>query len=78
MPYIPTEKRAHALVHPDSSGELNFALTTLVHHYLHGHGLSYTTLNDIVGALECCKAEFQRRVVAPYEGRKIVENGDVS
>jgi hypothetical protein len=34
-------------------------------------------VNDVVGALDGAKAEFQRRVVAPYEDKKIRENGDV-
>jgi hypothetical protein len=34
-------------------------------------------MNDVVGALEGAKAEFQRIVVAPYEDKKMAENGDV-
>lgn len=30
-----------------------------------------------VGAIECAKMEFARRVIFPYEDRKISENGDV-
>jgi hypothetical protein len=33
--------------------------------------------NDVIGALECCKLELYRRMVAPYENTKIKENGDV-
>jgi hypothetical protein len=40
-------------------------------------GLSYQTINDIVGALEGAKLEFYRRVAVPYEDKKIIENGDV-
>jgi hypothetical protein len=32
---------------------------------------------EAVGAIECCKLEFYRRVAAPYEDRKIKTNGDV-
>lgn len=32
---------------------------------------------DALGALECCKLEFYRRVAAPYEDSKIISNGDV-
>ena len=38
---------------------------------------SYSTQNEIVGLLECCKQEFYRRATAPYEDTKIKENGDV-
>ena len=34
-------------------------------------------LNAIIGALECAKLELYRRVAAPYEDDKIIENGDV-
>ncbi len=37
----------------------------------------YGRMNTIVGAIESAKAEFQRRVVNPYEDKKIQENGDV-
>ena len=30
-----------------------------------------------MGALECAKLELYRRVAAPYEDVKIMENGDV-
>ena len=31
----------------------------------------------MIGALECCKQEYYRTVVGPYEDMKIDENGDV-
>ena len=58
-------------------GDLNYLITKIVHMYVEDKGLSYTFLNDVVGVLESAKAEFQRRVVAPYEDKKIEENGDV-
>lgn len=58
-------------------GELNYELTLKIKVYLEDHGLSYHTLNDIIGALEGAKMEFYRRVVAPYEDTKIKMNGDV-
>ena len=39
--------------------------------------LRYFYLNRAMGVLECIKQEFYRRVAAPYEDIKIVENGDV-
>ena len=77
MPYIPDADRLRAAAQPATHGELNYALTRVVLRYLAQKGLSYGTLNDIVGALESAKAEFQRRVVAPYENKKIDSNGDV-
>ena len=76
MPYI--EKR---LRHPDhvatSSGELNFKLTSACLDYLDVMGTSYSTFNDILGALEGCKLELYRRQIASYEDQKIISNGDV-
>lgn len=77
MPYIKKETREVARFEPSSAGELNFAITMLIKTYQQFRGLSYQTVNDIVGALEGAKAEYQRRVVAPYENSKIAENGDV-
>lgn len=38
---------------------------------------SYSDWNEIVGMLECCKLEFYRHLIGPYEDKKINENGDV-
>ena len=81
MPYInetaKREVRPHTVTNARSAGELNFQITWLMHTYLGQHGESYQVMNDIIGACEGAKAEFQRRVVAPYEDRKILENGDI-
>lgn len=77
MPYIKNDSRSHALVCPINAGELNYKITTMVTEYLLNHGLSYKSINDVVGALECVKQEFLRRVVAPYEDVKCKTNGDV-
>jgi hypothetical protein len=85
MPYIKAERRkaiwSESLTDYDNNlqnaGELNYFITDYIVQYLETHGLSYQTCNDIVGALECCKQEFIRRVVNNYENKKIKENGDV-
>ena len=61
----------------ENAGELNYMFTCLIIEYIQKHGLKYQVLNDIVGALDGAKAEFQRRVVGSYEDKKIEENGDV-
>lgn len=79
MPYIPFERR-EAILHgalADTSGELNYRFTRIMLDYLRTHNLSYQTINDIKGASQGALAEFDRRVTAPYEDRKIVQNGDV-
>lgn len=78
MPYIPKRDRGQTTeVLPFSTGELNYAVTILIIHYLVQQGLSYQTLNDIRGAVGGALQEFERRVVARYEDMKIRENGDV-
>ncbi len=83
MPYITQEAR-HSVIErgAQTAGELNFALTCIISDYVaqasdRRGGLSYQILNDVIGALESAKAEFQRRIVAPYEDTKIAVNGDV-
>jgi hypothetical protein len=60
-----------------TDGHLNYAITRLVHEWIAHRGESYETYNAAVGVLECAKLELYRRRVAPYEDRKIAENGDV-
>lgn len=79
MPYL-DEKRKAALQNGATiltAGDLNYSMTRLVQQFVEANGLSYATLNDAIGALECCKLELYRRVVAPYEDTKIASNGDV-
>lgn len=79
MPYILPQRRAKVLLTDaaETAGELNYNFATVVDLYVNTHGLSYQTINDIVGALEGCKAEFQRRIVGPYEDIKRRANGEV-
>lgn len=82
MPYIPQADRAAVTPEPrsrpaETPGELNYQLTCLVRDYCIHKGLSYQTINDILGALSGAQAEFYRRVAAPYEDKKIAANGDV-
>lgn len=79
MPYIPKDRREAIVIDgevPGTQGELNFVLTHAVNAYLNRVGLRYETINDVMGALECAKTEFYRRVAAPYEDAKRVVNGD--
>lgn len=61
-----------------SSGDFNYAITKIIHHFILVKGLRYENLNSAVGILECAKQEFIRTVVSPYEDKKIAENGCVS
>ena len=59
-----------------SSGELNYALTTMLLASL-PTPLTYQAINDCLGALEGAKLEFYHRIVRPFEQQKMDENGDV-
>ena len=87
MPYIHPHRRLEleprtrravpAVVTP---GELSYLITRLLIRYLEDNGydgLDYRLLNDVCGALTEAKAEFERRIVGPYEDKKMAENGDV-
>lgn len=80
MPYIQQfiRKRLNkGEIYPSTAGELNYAFASLIIKYLSFDNESYTRYNDCIGALECCKLEIYRRLIAKYEDKKIQENGDV-
>lgn len=58
------------------AGELNYIITKLLL-ALKGDG-RYKDYNELIGMLECCKQEFYRTQIAPYEDEKMKENGDVA
>jgi len=59
-------------------GQMNYAITKLIHLYLQGLGLKYARINEVIGILECAKLELYRQIAAPYEDVKKRENGSVS
>lgn len=85
MPYINKLEREdldswlveEMLPQPETAGQLNYLFSLIARDYINKQGLKYQAINDIIGALEGAKMEFYRRVAAPYEDQKIVENGDV-
>ena len=81
MPYLNEEDRfkldeLSMYPVPKTAGELNYLLTKMVLLYL-GKNPNYERYNAAVGALESCKLEYYRRMVAPYEDFKKDVNGDV-
>ena len=79
MPYIKYERREKIamLDNPKTVGELNYLITNECAEWIKRNGLSYSTINEVVGVLECAKLEFYRRIATPYEDKKMNENGDV-
>ena len=59
----------------DRDGHINFCITWLLKRLYQPP--KYRRYNKAVGVLECIKLEFYRRMVAPYEDKKIEQNGDV-
>lgn len=87
MPYVPQYERNNidkeldgliGLIEKDGvlSGELNYIITTILHAFI-TNSPNYSFFNTAIGALECAKLELYRRKIAPYEDKKIKENGDI-
>lgn len=57
-----------------ASGILNYCIFKICEL---SHEEKYADYNAMIGMMECCKLELYRRLLAPYEDKKIKENGDV-
>lgn len=90
MPYIPEPARAtlkpvtNAIEErpPINAGELQYLIAVMVAEMKNnaessGRSWRYQDFNDVMGALAGAQMEYYRRHVAPYEDKKISENGDV-
>ena len=84
MPYIPLVQRMKVLpwaavkrINPETPGELNYVITSIILRYLAKYVISYARFNEVMGVLESIKQELYRREVAPYEDKKIMDNGDI-
>lgn len=85
MPYITEERRQFLANAPEeeiaatdlTAGDLNYLVSTLLDEWIADKGLNYEAINSAVGVLECAKLELYRRIAAPYEDKKIKDNGDV-
>jgi len=88
VPYIKAEKRPRfdglldwavkllsEIPEEDRDGYVNYFVTVLLKRLYQPP--KYRRYNKAIGVLECIKLEFYRRDVAPYEDKKIEENGDV-
>lgn len=58
-------------------GEINYQVSKLANDFLAMKGLSYATINELIGALECAKLELYAIVARPYEDQKARSNGEV-
>ena len=91
MPYIKQEQRPFIdllvnlfLSDGKVRGRLNYFIFKLCIEYIKSNKESYSEYADFLmdletirSELEMCKLEIYRRYIAPYENKKIKENGDV-
>lgn len=57
-----------------ANGDLNYILFAFCKRYI---SPGYSNYKNFIGELNECVAEIRRRLLAKYEEKKIVENGDV-
>lgn len=87
MPYVKREQRPaidqsieplinhlKSLPTEDQDGSLNYAVTKIIKKI---YPQKYFHLNRALGVLTAITHELYRRIIAPYEDTKILENGDV-
>jgi len=86
MPYIKNQYRSKineiiAKLDNENSinneGDLNYLITNICLCFTRRKGLSYSTINTVMGVLSCVAREYYRRLVSNYENKKIKENGDL-
>lgn len=87
MPYIEKNKRIryekglqeilsilNTVPKENVDGELNYVISMILKNL---YQPNYYNYNRAIGVLESVKQEYYRRVVAPYEDKKIDINGDI-
>lgn len=57
-----------------ANGDLNYILYAFCKRYVKP---SYNNYKNFCGELRQCATEIERRILGPYEDKKIIENGDV-
>ncbi len=84
MPYIKEADREDLRILADraadrvkSPGEMNYFISRFLHQALSPGYPHYKKFNAVIGVLECCKLELYRRLLVPYEDKKMEENGDI-
>ena len=84
MPYIKKERRKvfddfleKLALEVQNEGELNYCIYKLASLVIDRKGESYSNLSMCSSAMEHAKLEWYRRKLAPYEDKKIEENGDI-
>lgn len=83
-PYIKKEDRPKILnkikslsMEIDNEGELNYAISKLIHLLVEKWGEKYVNYNRIMGVLSCVAFELYRKRISDYEDLKEKENGEL-
>lgn len=82
MPYIKQQRRKELEgaiyilkeLGVKADGDLNYILYRFCKEQIHP---SYNNYKNYLGELRQCVTEIERRLLAPYEDKKIKENGDI-
>jgi len=84
MPYIKDEQKYEMsdaindlFMFIESKGDLNYAICELVGRVILSEKISYTNVSEWIDAVHDAECELRRRLLNPYEDKKIVQNGDV-
>jgi len=84
MPYIKRDRRKCLEVYlevltqnVENKGELTYCVYKLGVEYLKNHSLNYQNISDICASMRDAEYEIRRRILNPYEDKKIKENGDI-
>lgn len=77
MPYISRDRKDEIGLHPQSVGELTYAIQQVLKRYIDGVEPSYQTYAECLGALRGAELDLWDRKVQPYEVAKREQNGDV-
>lgn len=81
MPYIPQEQRNKyqdlindIIALQPNIGEINFIFTSILKGMKANSYLEHCLM---MGTLSCVAEEYYRKIVVPYEEKKIIENGEL-
>ena len=82
MPYINTDRRMELayilsrmeMANVKADGDLNYILFAYCKRHVEP---SYNNYKNYIGELRQCATEIERRLLGPYEDKKILESGDV-
>lgn len=84
MPYIQKNRRKTLdscfltlYLEIETKGELTYCLYRIVKDYIKMKGKSYQNISEAISSVADTEHELRRRVLNPYEDKKIKENGDI-